>query len=154
MTRPKVAHLLLASVFVVAPWLALAQPDLVNPDTVNQVVDTVRDAAAGTALFVIAIAAMALLFGTLREKFKRDLLARFVDKGQEIPAALLPRPPSRERELRRGVWLTSLGLGVGLALFLAGGPRVAAWCLILLLLGAASFLNAVLFYPNDSGEQR
>lgn len=145
MTAPKIARVLLTASLLLAPGLALAQRDWV---------EEVQGAAAGTAFFVIAIALIAVLFGTIREKFKRDLFARFVDKGQEIPAALLPRPPSRERELRRGVWLTSLGLGVGLALFIAGGPRVAAWCLILLFLAAASFLNAVLFYRDESGGRR
>jgi len=145
MTRSKTAHVLLAGSLLLAPALAFAQPEWVAD---------VRETAAFAAVFVIVVAVIALPFGILREKFRRDLLARFVDKGQEIPAALLPRPPSRERELRRGVWLTSLGLGVGLVLFMAGGPRVAAWCLILLFLGAASFLNAVLFYRDESGGRR
>jgi hypothetical protein len=145
MTKPKTEHLLLASSLLLAPALALAQPEWVQ---------VAQEAAAGTAVFVIILAALVMVFGTIHAKFKRDLFARFVDKGQEIPAALLPRPPSRQRELRRGIWLTSLGLGVGFALFLAGGPRAAAWCLILLFLAAASFLNAVLFYPDDSGRQK
>lgn len=145
MTRSKTEHVLLAGSLLLAPALAFAQPEWV---------DDVRETAAFAAVFVIVVAVIALPFGILREKFRRDLLARFVDKGQEIPAALLPRPPSRDRELRRGVWLTSLGLGVGLVLFTAGGPRVAAWCLILLFLGAASFLNAVLFYRDESGGRR
>jgi len=143
MTTTRIAHLLLAGSLLLAPALALAQRDWV---------DEVQDAAAGTALFVIAIAGIALLFGTLREKFKRDLFARFIEKGQEMPAALLPRPPSRNRELRRAMWLTCLGVGVGLALYVNTGKlNVAAWSLILLFLGAASFLNAFLFYPDDSG---
>jgi hypothetical protein len=150
MSRPTNAHLTIGGSLLCAPALALGQPG--EPDFW---VDLAISSAPGTAIFVIFVAVIALLFGTLHAKFKRDLFARFVDKGQEIPAALLPRPPSRERELRRGIWLTSLGLGVGLVLFLTThNPRVAAWSLILLFLGAASFLNAVLFYPEDSGERR
>jgi hypothetical protein len=146
MTRPTMAHPFIGGSLLWAPALALGQP--AQPDFW---VELAISSAPGIVIFVIFVAVIALLFGTLRAKFKRDLFARFVDKGQEIPAALLPRPPSRQRELRRGVWLTSLGLGVGLVLGIAGGPRVAAWCLILLFLGAASFLNAVLFYPDESG---
>jgi hypothetical protein len=148
MTKPKTQHLLLASCLLSVPALAVGQPEWV------EIARDLDQAAAGTAVFVIILAAVVMLFGTIHAKFKRDLFARFVDKGQEIPVALLPRPPSRERELRRGIWLTSLGLGVGFALFLAGGPRAAAWCLILLFLAAASFLNAVLFYRDDSGRQK
>jgi hypothetical protein len=137
MIRPKTEQLFLAGSLLLTPTLSLAQPE------------GLREALPGTALFVIAISVIALFFGTLREKRRQDLIARFVDKGQEIPRSLLPQLPSRQRELRRGIWLTSLGLGVGLVLYIASGNlRVAAWCLILLFLGAASFLNAVLFYPN------
>ena len=145
MTRPTIERLLLAASLFLAPALAFGQSDYL---------EDVREAAAGTAVFVIIVAVIAVVFGILREKFRRDLFARFIDKGQEIPAALLPRPPSRERELRRGVWLTCLGLGVGVVLFMAGGPRVAAWSLILLFLAAGSFLNAMLFYRGDPGEPR
>jgi hypothetical protein len=147
MTRRNIRHLLLTGgLWLAAPPLAVAQ---------STFVEGARAAAAGTAVFVIFIAVIALLFVTLHHKHKKDLFARFIDKGQEIPAALLPRAPSRERELRRGIWLTSLGLGVGLVLYIAtGNLRIAAWCLILLSLGAASFVNAALLYPDASGSKR
>jgi hypothetical protein len=76
MTRQKTEHLLIAGSLLLAPALALGQPEWV---------DDAREAAAGTAVFVIIFGAVAMLFGTLRLKFKRDLFARFIDKGQEIP---------------------------------------------------------------------
>ena len=104
-------------------------------------------------LFVVIIG-MALLFASHREKRKQELIARFVDKGQEIPPTLLPPLASSQRELRRGVWLTSLGLGLGLVLFIATGDlQAAAWCLILLFMGAASFINAALFYPKSDSNR-
>jgi multisubunit Na+/H+ antiporter MnhB subunit len=145
MTRPIVEQLLLAGSLVLTPALACAQPEWV---------EEARNDAAGMALFIIAIALIAVVFGTLREKRKHDLIARFIDKGQEIPPSLLPPPPSTQRELRRGIWLTALGLGVGLVLYITtGNLRVAAWCLIPLFLGGASFFNAVLFYPKNDSRQ-
>jgi hypothetical protein len=143
MTR--LERVLLAGGLVLTPALACAQPEWV---------EEARNDAAGTALFIIAIALIAAVFGALRERRKHDLIVRFLDKGQEIPPSLLPRPPSMQREVRRGIWLSSLGLGVGLALYVTTGSwRVSAWCLIPLLLGAASFLNAVLFYPKTDSRE-
>lgn len=158
MTRPITSPLLLAGILLLTPALVLAQSVSVEGGGGEAYHGSMNhpfeDMAAGTALFVIALAVIALIFGMYREKRRQDLLARFIDKGQEIPSALLPQPPSRLRELRRGVWLTSLGLGVGLVLYIATGSlRAAAWCLILLFLGAASFLNAMLFYPNSDSRQ-
>jgi hypothetical protein len=105
----------------------------------------------GPLLIVLAIG-MVLLFISWREKRKLDLIARFVDKGQEIPPALLPQPPSPLREIRRGIWFTSLGIGWFLVLYLAtdDARTSAAWSVILLFLGAASFINAALLrQPSD-----
>jgi type VI protein secretion system component VasF len=101
-----------------------------------------------------------LYFAAKRERHKHSLYVQFLEKGQEIPPELMPRSStrksSREREVTRGVWLVSLGLGIGLVLYIATSDwRMAAWSLILLFLGAASFINAALLYPPDqSGRQR
>lgn len=138
-----------------APILALAQ-DTLDDEAMAQFM---RDSAlmgdpfaaqtyAGTIGFVVIIVA-AMLFAYAREKRRQELLARFLEKEQEIPATLLPAPPSRQREIRRGIWLSSLGLGLGLVLYIASGEWVtAAWSLILIFLAAASFINAAFFYEN------
>jgi hypothetical protein len=106
------------------------------------------------ALVVITIG-FVLLFISRREKRKLDLIERFVEKGQEIPASLLPQGPSAVREIRRGVWFTSLGLGWFFVLYLAtSDARISgAWSVILLFLGAASFINAALLHQT-SGSKR
>jgi hypothetical protein len=145
MIRPKAEQLWLAAGFLLTPLPALAQ--MVHPE--ESLSERVSDHAPGFALCIIALAVIGVVYVALRDKFRRDLFVRFIDKGQEVPAALLPAPPSRLRELRRGVWLTCLGLGIGVVLYIMSGSlRVAAWSLIPLFLGAASFLNAALFYPN------
>jgi hypothetical protein len=150
MIRPTARGLLLAGSLLLTPVLAFAQ----QPEWLEEA----RKDAAGAALFIIAIAVPAMItvmiYGVFRQKRRHDLFARFIDKGQEIPLALLPARPSRHRDLRRGVWLAGLGIGVGLVLYIAtGNLRVAAWCLILLLLGAASFVNAALFHPKPDGRE-
>jgi len=146
MTGPKTPGLLLAGSLLLAPTLALAQDT--SPADQAMMGGFFLFQGVAMALLVVVIG-MALYFASQREKRKQDLIARFVDKGQEIPPALLPPTPSRQRELGRGIWFASLGLGIGLVLYIATDDwRVAAWCLILLFLAAASFLNALLFYPS------
>ena len=109
--------------------------------------------AGAIGLFAVIIAAM--YFASQRERRRQDFLLQFVEKDRQIPQGLLPPQPSRQREIRRGVWLLSLGLGLGLVLYIASGEWVtAAWSLILLLLAAASFVNAVFFYPDDHPGER
>lgn len=111
--------------------------------------------AGGLMLLVVAVVAMALFFANQREKRKQDLIVRFVEKGQEVPNVLLPQFPSRPRELRRGVWLASLGFGIGSVLYITTGDwQVAAWCLILLFLSVASFINAAMFYGEHDADKR
>lgn len=155
MSRPDMRKLMLAGCSLITPTLALAQQ---FSDADNQLAASAMEQMSrqtlGLAGSLVIIIVAALIFATLRDKRRHDLFARFAEKGQEIPRALMPTPPSRLRELRRGTWLVSLGLGLGFVLYIATGDfRVAAWCLILLFLGAASFINAALFYPqSDSGE--
>jgi hypothetical protein len=143
-----------------APLLVVAQEVLSDEEFRQQMLLTQLEDPFGAApmvgaigLFAVIIAAM--YFATQREKRRQDFLARFAEKEQAIPRELLPPQPSRSREMRRGVWLLSLGLGLGLVLYLSSEEwEVAAWCLILLFLAAASFVNAIFFYPNaDSSRQ-
>ena len=141
------------------PAIALAQtPVVIGPNGLDpEMAKFMRTAeyafafqAAGLMLLVVAVVGMSLYFANLREKRKQELVIQYVEKGQEIPRALLPPAPSKMREVRRGIWLASLGLGLGLALYIATEEwRIAAWCLILLFLSAACFINAALFFRDD-----
>lgn len=155
MTKIKIRQLVLTGGLLMTPILALAQQfsDADN-ELAAMAMEQMNRQAIGGAVSLTIIIVVALIFATLRDKRRQDLFARFAEKGQEIPPALLPAPPSRLRELRRATWLSALGLGLGLVLYIGTSDwRVAAWCLILLFLGAASFVNAALFYPpRRSGE--
>jgi hypothetical protein len=112
------------------------------------------DMAAGTAFFVIAVGALVLIYVVLRERRRQQLIAMLVERGQPIPPTLLPRAASPHAEMRRGTWLTALAVGIGITLYvLTSEVRYAAWGLIPLCLGIASYVNAALFYPRD-GSQR
>jgi hypothetical protein len=124
----------------------LSQPVPENPFGYAPVVAVI-------GLFAVIIAAM--FFASQREKRKQDLLVQFVEKDQQIPQELLPPQPSRKREVRRGVWLLALGIGLGLVLFIASGEwATAAWSLIPFLLAVASFVNAAFFYPDSRPRER
>ncbi|HUF72492.1 MAG TPA: DUF6249 domain-containing protein [Gammaproteobacteria bacterium] len=146
------------------PILSLAQavPEGMDPETYEQFLlasAQMENPFAGQAyalmigLIVIIVAAM--YFASQREKRKQDLFVQFLDKGQSIPQEILPPMPSRQRELRRGVWLLFLGIGLGLVLYISSREwGNAAWSLILLFPAAASFVNAALFYgsPRSGGQ--
>jgi hypothetical protein len=122
------------------------------------VVPSPTDARAGFALMwfagmlvVVAVIFMAMRYANERDKHRQELIARFIDKGQEIPTFLLPLPPSPRRELRRGVLLAGLGLGLGAVLYIVSSDwRVAAWSLIPLCLAAASLVNAAFFMESSA----
>lgn len=153
MTGPKTLKLALAGNLLFVPILTLAQEGPSLGDGFSEMEYGLSGPTAGM-ISLIVIVGMALFFAMQREKRRQDLVARFLDNGREIPPGVLPPTPSRQRELRRGVWLASLGIGIGLVLFIATSDwRVAAWCLILLFLSAASFLNAAFFY-RDPGSGR
>lgn len=112
------------------------------------------DMAAGTALFVVALGVLVLIFVALRERRRRQLIAMFLERGQQVPPEMLPRSASRYGEMRRGAWLAALGLGIGLTSWmLTREMRWAAWGIVPLCLGAASFINAALFYPRNDSRQ-
>jgi Domain of unknown function (DUF6249) len=111
------------------------------------------DMAAGTAFFVIAFSALVLIYVVLRDRRRHQTISMLVERGQPIPPTLLPRAASRHAEMRRGTWLVALAIGAGVTLYvLTGEMRYAAWGLIPLCLGVASYVNAALFYPR-SGSQ-
>jgi hypothetical protein len=111
------------------------------------------DMAAGTAIFVIAFSVLVLIYVGLRDRYRHKTISMLVERSQPIPSTLLPRAASRHAELRRGTWLVALAIGVGVTLYvLTREIRYAAWGLIPLFLGVASYVNAALFYPR-SGSQ-
>jgi hypothetical protein len=149
---------LLIAAALAVPLLAAAQDSTADPSTGAWGAGWDQGSNAGhlfairgiPLLFVVLITIVALAFLNQRERRRQELLARFIDRGQEIPAALLPQPRySRNLSLRRGIGLTCLGLGLGLAIYLnTGDLRSAAWCLVPLSLGIGSFINAMLGGPG------
>ena len=161
MIRKAAQLIMVAGITIFTPILVLAQ-DALDPAPavdINALAATEAEIAAieslsrqsmGGMVGLVIIILAALIFASLRERRRQDLLARFAEQGQAIPPEILPQPPTREREMRRGVWLLSLGLALGLVLyFVTGNLEVAVWSLILLFLGAASFINAAFFYPDS-----
>lgn len=151
--RCRIRQLTLLATATLTPVLTLAQQTLTNEQGELMMVemdDPFGPAPAVAAIGFFAAIIAAMFFAFQRERRRQDFLLRFVEKEQPIPAELLPPQPSRVRELRRGVWLLCLGLGLGLLLYILSEEwTYAAWSLILLFLALASFINAALFYPDS-----
>ena len=72
----------------------------------------------GFFLSLLAGVAVTLYFRAAREHERHETLRKMVEKGQEIPSALLIPPHQPASDLRRGLVL--VGVGIGLSVMLAG----------------------------------
>jgi hypothetical protein len=110
------------------------------------------DVVAPTGMFIatVIIVFLPLFFRWRREQVLHQTLRAMVEKGVEIPLELITPQRSKANDLRRGVIL--VGLGVGLSLFLALLPEVppGVWAagLIPALMGAG-YLIVWRLQPED-----
>jgi hypothetical protein len=105
-------------------------------------------------LFLLVVVVAGLMFAAARDRRRNELLARFIDRGQEIPAVMLPQPQSRQRSLRAGTLLTLGSLALGVALLASWQDiRVVVWCLLPLSLGIGCFINAAFFHRKPGDHQ-
>ncbi|CAG0964650.1 hypothetical protein BURK2_00934 [Burkholderiales bacterium] len=93
------------------------------------------DGAGDTGTMVIAVVAIALLFGTpllmvlsilwyklLQARRVHETIRILAEKGLPIPPELLPQGPGGVADRRRGILLVAVGAGLYLFLILVGGP--------------------------------
>ena len=65
---------------------------------------------------IIAIVAITVYAGYRAERQKHETLRLVIERGGEIPTALLVKPVNPRADLRRGLLLLSVGLGLGILL--------------------------------------
>ena len=94
-------------------------------------------------------------------KLKREEVIRTaIEKGEEIPHELLAvitqevdRPPkkkpSREYNIRQGIILAAVGVGLFMPLYFVGGFEATTWCLLPFVIGVALLLYSYLI-PSSS----
>lgn len=87
---------------------------------------------------IIGIVGIALYSNFRKDKQKHETLRLVIEKGGEIPTALLVNAPNPRADLRRGLLLLSVGLALGI-LLIATKSGHGAWtaALIPTFLGAA-----------------
>lgn len=105
------------------------------------------------------IALLGLVGGTLwfrfrGERLKQETLRLMIDKGTEIPAAFFaPKARAKDADMRRGVVLVAIGIGI--ALFVGVGMqelRMATVGAVPILTGAGYLMVWRLQRRNDSAE--
>ncbi|HEV2046295.1 MAG TPA: DUF6249 domain-containing protein [Chthoniobacterales bacterium] len=89
----------------------------------------------------VLIVAVILYFGFSKNRMMHRTIRMMVEKGQPVPAALLAPPPPAQRQrsdMRRGVVLVMVGLGLMLFFAAVNGWEGGAWSigLIPFLIGA------------------
>jgi len=158
MNRASTRALLLAGALLTIPMMAWGQavPDPTPPQDFGPV-DPFSSGTFGMRglplIFVLSLVLIGVVYSSLRQKRQNELMARFIDKGEPIPPQLLPKQSSRRTAQRIGVFLIAFGLALGLVIYVATGALqpAAAWSMMPLFLGAASFINARFFYPDSRG---
>jgi Domain of unknown function (DUF6249) len=93
----------------------------------------------------VLIVAVIMYFGFSKNRMMHKTVRMMVEKGQEVPAALLAPPPPAQRQrsdMRRGVVLVTVGLGLMLFLGAVNDWEGGAWALgiIPFLIGAGYLL--------------
>jgi hypothetical protein len=80
------------------------------------------------ALFamIIGIVGIALYAGYRRERQRHETLRLAIEKGADIPMALLATAPAPRSDLRRGLLLLSAGVGLGILIFATNSGH-GAW---------------------------
>ena len=80
----------------------------------------------------VLIVAVILYFGFSRNRMMHKTIRMMVEKGQEVPAALLAPPPPAQRQrsdMRRGVVLVMVGLGLMIFLGAVNAWEGGAWAI-------------------------
>lgn len=95
---------------------------------------------------------VAVLFARFRrERQLHETLRQMIDRGVDIPPALLMPPQVKPNDRRRGVILIALGIGIAIFLLLVDGKDDGAWGLGLVpaFLGAGYLLASYLPKRDD-----
>jgi hypothetical protein len=105
---------------------------------------------------ILAAVGLTLFFRTARERQRHETLRKMVEKGMEIPPDLLVPPTRPFSDLRRGLVL--LGLGIGVLVLLLTFPdremrELWAMGLIPILMGGAYLLTWRIRLMDRSAEE-
>ncbi len=96
-----------------------------NQSTTPQVVGVL--APASFFLCIIMVVCAVLFARFRREKQLHETLRQMIDRGVDIPPALLVPPQVKPNDRRRGVILIALGAGITIFLFVVDGSKDGAW---------------------------
>ena len=121
-----------------------------NQSTVPQLVGVLAPASFFLCIFAVVCAVLFARFR--RERQLHETLRQMIDRGVDIPPALLVPPQVKPNDRRRGVILIALGVGISAFLFLVDGNDDGAWGLGLVpaFLGAGYLLASYLGQRDDA----
>ncbi len=101
--------------------------------------------------FLIMLVVIPFYFNQRKSKSKLDLLGKFIDKDKDIPKELMFSEKKTRSDLRRAIILISLGLSVGLFLYLLKLEE-SYWTIALIptIIGIGYFLSFKFVKNNKS----
>jgi len=106
----------------------------------------------------ILIAIFAIISRYRQSKLNHELKMKALEKGVEIPMEPASAKPGEKGynimlNIRNGIILLAIGLGVGLGLYLTAGIENAAWSLILILLGVGFLIYGFILKLTQKGQK-
>jgi|GEM_PF-1361438 len=106
----------------------------------------------------ILIAIFAIISRYRRSKLNHELKIKALEKGVEIPMEPASVKPGDKvynimLNIRNGIILLAVGLGVGLGLYLTAGVENASWSLILILLGVGFLIYGFILKLTLKGQK-
>ena len=107
--------------------------------------------------FFICVAVVAAIAARAHQRYtaeQHQTLRAMIDKGLQIPPHLLgeQRTPNPRRDIRRGIFLICLGVGMATFLWAVDGPDTGALGLIPALVGVGYLIAARLDRPRPADE--
>ncbi len=106
----------------------------------------------------VTIAIFAIISRYRQNKLNHELKMKALEKGVEIPMEPASAKPGEKvynimLNIRNGIILLAIGLGVGLGLYLTTGIENASWSLILILLGVGFLIYGLILKLTQKGQK-
>jgi hypothetical protein len=128
--------------------------------------DKLSDLANSNSAFmgeIIGLVAVILIFGTpiiivlavlmhraRRQRLQNEVILKLAEKGQPVPPELFMEPERRKSDLRSGLSLIGIGIGVAVGLYVADGKDAVGFALIPFFIGLARLIAWKLEQGNKS----
>jgi len=122
---------------------AMIQIDALHkPDDVAGFMDGVQAIVALVAIFgmPVFIVVAVQMFRSRRLRMVHEVVLKLAEKGQPVPPELFRESEMKKSDVRNGLTLIGIGLGVATGFYLSGSTSGVGWALIPAFMGLARLI--------------